>query len=408
MKAIVLCGGIPQAELIRNLKSRGIETILLDMNEQVVARKYADKFYPISVLDEEAVKQVTIDEKADMVLTACADQVLLVAAKVSEDLGLPTYIDYKTGVEVSNKSDMKRIFKANDIPTSAYSVMAELDESKICNMKYPLIVKPVDSYSSRGVRKVFNISELQDAFKTAVEISRTKTAIVEEFVEGIELTVDAYIENGTSNVLCISRLDKISGADRFVINRCSFPAQISENVKEQVAETCQKIANAFNLKDSPLLVQLIVSNEQISVLEFCARTGGGDKFRLIKMATGFDVVDAVVELTLGNKPHVNELPKNVEYITDEFIYGEPSVMDHLEGFEELKEKGIITEYYQLRQKGTPITEPHSSGDRVAYFTIRANSYEEMLEKHKLASSEIKVIDSNGKDVARHDIMIIDN
>lgn len=402
MKALVLCGGIPQIELIKILKARGIETILLDMNENVSARKYADKFCKVSVLDVEAVKQTAIDEKADMVLTVCADQVLLVCAEVSEALGLPTYIDYKTAVEVSNKSDMKRIFKENNVPTSAYSVMAKLDESQVSQMRYPLIVKPVDSYSSRGVRKVFDYNELELAFKDAVEISRTNTAIVEEFVEGTELTIDAYIENGVSHVLCMSQLDKIAGKDRFVINRCTYPALISKGVEEKIKDTCQKIADAFNLKNSPLLVQLIVANDEVSVIEFCARTGGGNKFRLIKMAKNFDVVDAVVELTLGNKPHVDDIPDS-KYILDEFIYCVPSVMDHLEGFEEMKEQGVIAEYYQLKEKGIQLNAPRSSGDRAAYFTICADSREEMNEKHQKALKTVKVIDSNGVDVTRRDL-----
>ena len=96
MKALVLCGGLPQVALVKELKSRGIYTILADMNPNVVARQYADEFFPVSVLDVEAVKKLARDEKVDMVLTACADQVLLVQAKVSEDLGLPCYISYKT------------------------------------------------------------------------------------------------------------------------------------------------------------------------------------------------------------------------------------------------------------------------------------------------------------------------
>lgn len=406
MKAVVLCGGIPQIELIKNLKNRGIETILLDMNENVVARPFADRFYPVSVLDVEGVKEVALKEQVDYVLTVCADQVLLVAAQVSEMLGLPTYIDYQTAVKVSNKSNMKGLFAVHGVPTSAYAVMGVLDENKIAHLKYPLIVKPVDSYSSRGVCKVTNTEELVQAFQDAISISRTKTAIVEEFIQGTELTVDVYVENGVSHVLCISRLDKISGTDRFVINRCSHPAQISDNTKKQVEDACQKISDAFALKNTPMLVQLISGGERISILEFCARTGGGDKFRLIKNATGFDVVDAVVELTLGGKPHVNENKQVAQYITDEFIYCKPGVMGHLEGFEEMLETDVIAEYYQLKQEGVSLMEPRNSGDRAAYFTIHADSYEEMLHKHSIAVHNVRVIDQNGCDITRHDLMEI--
>ena len=315
MKALVLCGGIPQIALIEELRSRDIETILADMNKNVGGRKYADKFYPVSVLDVEGVKAVALKEKVDFVITVCADQVLQVVAQVSEELGLPCYIDLKTAINVSKKSYMKEIFVKNDIPTSKYIIMDVLDENKLLGLEYPLIVKPVDSYSSRGVRKVQNIDELKDAFTQAVKISRTNTAVIEEFVEGKELTVDVYVEDGFSHLLCVSELDKIENEDRFIIYRTNYPANVTDEVYEKIREASQKIATAFGLINTPMLIQLITDGNEISIVEFCARTGGGDKFRLIKKVSGFDVIKAVVDLTIGKKPHVeknNSRRKNVK------------------------------------------------------------------------------------------------
>ena len=403
MKALVLCGGIPQIELIKELKSRGIYTILADMNPNVIARPFADAFFPVSVLDFEAVKKLAVAEKVDMVLTACADQVLLVQAQVSEELGLPCYIDYQTAKDVSSKELMKKIFVENGIPTSKYLIMDALDENKIKGLQYPIIVKPVDSYSSRGVRKVFNIEELKAAFRIAIDISRTNMAIVEEFVEGEELTVDVYIENGNAHTLCISNIDKIPGNDRFVICRTRYPAQITDEVREQVEIVANQIAKAFNLKNSPMLIQMITDGKNVSVVEFCARTGGGDKFRLIKQVSHFDVIKALVDLTLGEKPHVDlyQLP---ECIVNEFLYVEPGVFDHLVGFEEMKKQGIIREYFQLKTKGAENYEVKSSGDRVAYYTIQASSIDAVKEKDKKANRNLKVIDSEGKDILRHDLI----
>lgn len=405
MRALVLCGGIPQAALIEELKSRGIYTILADMNPHVMARPLADEFYPVSVLDVDAVRKLAEEQKVDMVLTACADQVLLVQARVSEELGLPCYIDYKTAKEVSSKELMKKIFVENSIPTSRHVIMGEFDEEKVKELSYPIIVKPVDSYSSRGVRKVFNIEELKAAFEAAVQISRTNTAIVEEFVEGEELTVDVYIEDGIAHTLCISNIDKISGNDRFVICRTRYPAQINDSVKEQVEIVVGQIAKAFNLKNAPMLVQMIVDGEKISIVEFCARTGGGDKFRLIKQVSNFDVIKAVVDLTLGEKPHVEPYELS-ECIVNEFLYPEPCVFDHLEGFKEMKDQGVIREYFQLKARGTECGEIKSSGDRVAYFTIQAPTMDEVREKDKKANTALRVVDSEGNDVLRHDLIAV--
>lgn len=403
MKALVLCGGIPQAELIQQLHKRGVYVILADMNENVMARQYADKFFAVSVMDVERIRNVAESEKVDFVITACADQVLLVQAQVSEILGLPCYIDFETAKAVSSKEIMKSVFVEKGIPTSKHVIMQDLDYDAIKDLKMPMIVKPVDSYSSRGVRKVLDHEELAEAFENAKEISRTHSVIVEEFVKGNEITVDVYVEDGKAHVLCISNIDKIPGNDRFVICRTKYPARISDAVKDKVEEVADNIADAFNLKNSPMLIQMIVDDENVSVVEFCARTGGGDKYRLIKQVSGFDVIDAVIKLTLNEKPHVDSFELK-DCIVNEFLYGIPGTFDHLEGFEEMKDQGVIKEYFQLKAKGTQCKETCSSSDRIAYYTIQAENEEALRKADQLVNEKVKIINENGEDMLRHDLI----
>ncbi len=404
MRALVVAGGISQAALIQELRSRGIYTILADRNPNAVAVPYADAFYPVSTLDEEGIYQLALKEKVDFVLTACADQVLLVTAKVSERLGLPCYIDYHTATLVSDKKYMKDIFVKNDIPTAKYVVMDNYDEDKVRGFQFPLIVKPVDSYSSRGVRKVLNNEEMKTAFDEAVKISRTGTAIVEEFCVGEELTVDVYVENGVAHILATSINDKIADKDRFVIYRTKNPAPISEKIKKDIQDTAQRIADAFKLKDSPMLIQMISDGKKISVLEFCARTGGCIKYRLIKKVSGFDVIKAVADLTLGEKPHVGEMVAENKYIANTFLYCKPGVFDHAEGFDELKKEGIISEYYIFSSKGTEYKTITCSGDRMGGFTVQADDLKALKEKHEMAIRGVKAIGTDGFDLIRRDLV----
>lgn len=402
-KALVLCGGIPQVALIDELKRRGVYTILADMNDKCVAVSYADKFYPVSVLDVNAVMDLAKKENVNFVITVCADQVLQVMAEVSEKLNLPCYIDLKTAENVSKKSYMKKIFQNNGIPTSKFIVNETLDFDAIKDFQYPLIVKPEDSYSSRGVRKVGNPEEAKKAFEDAIKISRTKTAIIEEFVDGKEISVDVYVEEGKAYVLSASNLEKIKSQDRFVIYRTIYPARTSKEIYQKIEFVSQQIADAFNLKNSPMLIQLIDKGDEISVIEFCARTGGGDKFRLIKNASGFDVIKAAVDLAMGEKPHVEKTISN-KIIVDEFLYCYPGVFDKIQGFEEMVNSGSISEYYLLKQKGSIMKEVTCSGDRVAYFTIEAEDMEEICDKYNHINATIKVLDENGKDILRHDLI----
>ena len=404
MKALVLCGGVPQIALIQELKSRGITTLLADMNENVGARRYADEFFKVSVLDVDAIRQLAKEQQVDFLITVCADQVLQVVAEVSEDLGLPCYIDFKTAENVSKKSYMKRVFAENGVPTSKFVVMEQLDEEKIKDLSYPIIVKPVDAYSSRGVCKVHSFEELKVAFDNATRISRTNNAIVEEFVEGNEITVDVYVEEGKAHILCLSTLDKIGEGGKFIINRSHIPAAVTPEIEQQIADTAQNIADAFGLKNTPMLIQLISDGKKVSVVEFCARTGGGIKFLMIKKFSGFDVVKAVVDLTLGIKPHVESLKKETKFTVNEFVYCHPGELDRLEGFDRLLDEGIITEYSQFKAPGTVFGEINGSGDRVAYFSIESDSREDIIRRHRIANERIRAVSKEGTDLIRHDLI----
>lgn len=404
MKALVIAGAWSQVMLIKQLQARGIEAVLLDNNPNATAVSYADKFIQVNIMDIEAVKKITIEEKADFLIAVCADQVLLTVSKISEELNLPCYIDYDTACKVSDKRHMKGIFHANGIPTSKHTFMDELDMEKIKGMEYPLVVKPVDAYSSKGVRKCANEEELKQFFKEASEISRSGAVIVEEYVEGVEITVDFQIIDGKAHMLSASNTEKVAYKDRFVAFRTRYPAAISQATLLRINEIGQKIADAFNLKNTPMLVQLLTNDKKESVLEFCARTGGGAKYLLVRDASGFDPIESVLKLTLGEPVTLDYVRPAAKLITNEFLYAYPGVVDHLEGFEELKQDGTLKEYWFFKWDGAEIKQAISSSDRIASITIHADSYEELVEKHNRAAARIKVIDKNGNDIMRHDLL----
>lgn len=405
MRALVLAGGFSQIALIEELKSRGIQVILADYNEEPVAKKYCDRYYRISTLNVEEIEGVAVDEKVDFVITVCTDQALLTVAKVSEDLGLPCYIDYQTALNVTNKQYMKEVFVKHNISTANYSILESYNAEAISHIKYPLIVKPVNCNSSKGVRKCENENELKLFLADAIRFSRTNMAIVEEYIDGAELTVDVYVENGVANVLSISNSIKVKEKDKFIIYRTINPAAVSESIVSQVKIIAQQIAEAFNLQNCPMLIQILTDGKKAYVIEFSARTGGGVKYLLIKHASGFDPIKAVVDLTLGLKPKCKVSKPMSKYLVNDFVYCKEGVYDHLEGFEELKKSEIIQDYYIFTWKGICYKgELRASGDRVCGYTVVADSPEELIKKHNEARKKIKVIDINNRDIARHDIL----
>ena len=404
MKAFVIAGGVPQVELIKQLKDRGFTTLLADGNPNAVARSYADVFYHVNIFDISAIKEIAEKEKVDFLLTVCADQVLLVVAEVSEMLGLPCYIDYKTAQDVSDKIRMKRIFKEIDVPTTDYVKMDCLNLDAISHLHYPLVVKPVDAYSSKGVRKVENLEELKLYYAEAQKISRSGGVIVEEYFQGEEISVDAFVINGKAKILTISNSEKVKDKDRFVIFRGRYPVAASEVVLKKIENIAQKIADGFGLVNAPLLIQLLNNGDDISVLEFCARTGGNMKWLLIKYSCGVDVITATIDITLGKEPNLEIKDTGHKIVVDDFIYCYPGMFDHFEGFDKMVEQGLINEFHPVRIKGTEMHGVTSSSDRIAGMNIVANSIEEFNEKEKKILESVKVVDINGIDIMRRDLL----
>ena len=405
MKALVVAGGMPQITLIKQLKDRGVETVLVDGSPTPVALPYADIFYNVNIFDIEAVKRIAVEEKVDFLITVCADQVLLVVAQISEELGLPWYIDFKTAKMVSDKELMKKIFVQNDIPTSQYVVMSDFDIEKTKHLHFPLIVKPVDAYSSKGVKKVLDNDDLKVAFEEAKNISRSKSAIVEEFFEGEEISVDLFIEDGKAHVLCISNSDKVKDEEHFVIFRGRCPVHASDSIRNEVGKVCQKIADAFGIKNAPMLVQMLTDGNRVNVLEFCARTGGAMKWLLIQHASGVDVIKGVIDLTMGIKPEIKVREPETKYIVNDFIYCKSGVFDHLVGFDEQLKKGNITDYRLLRPSGWKFSGLiTSSTDRLCGVTFQDDTLEGLNKKHREFVESVSVMDVEGNDIMRHDLL----
>lgn len=405
MKALVLAGGYPQIALIQELKSRGITTILADYNKEPVAKKYADIYYQESTMDEEKITEIAVKEKVDFLLTVCSESAIKTVARVSERLGLPCYVNEDTISKVTNKAYMKKVFDEVGVPNAKHVILQREETISASEFTYPVIVKPADCYGSSGVRKVWDDEAFYEAVDNCKALSKSGIVLIEEFVDGIELSIDSLVVDGKAQVLCVTRSDKIANNDKFVIYRGSYPAMDDMTaVMPELSDIVQKIATAFQLKTTPLLVQMIYSRGKLYVLEFSARTGGSAKFMLVKKSCGVDMVKAVVDITLGITPQVGDLKPENNYVTNEYLYCRPGVFDRLDGFEEMKAQGVISEIYQFKWRTAEATGVNQSGDRMAGFTFQADTKEEMNEKHDKALANIRILDVNGEDMLRRDLI----
>jgi biotin carboxylase len=403
-KAIVLGGTNDHIRLIELLKEKGYYVILIDYYENPPARAFADKHIIESTINKELILQLSERLNVSIIISTCVDSALATTAYVSEKLKLPCHIDYKTAIALTNKSMMKEVFLNNNIPSAIYKVYKD---EKYPNKKekfiYPIVVKPADANSSKGVEKVNNYEELVKATKEAYTYSLTKTVVIEEFIEGEEYSVDVMVVEGIANIILITKnIKNTSNTNKFTIIQSLYPAVTDEKIIEKIQIIANKIANAYRIKNSPLLIQVLNNNGKIYVIEFSARIGGGSKHHLIKYATGFDMLNAFVQILHGEIPLIKaEFKSNC--IAINYIFGHNGRITQYKGIDELLNQGIIEKIFYYKTSGMEISGKNTSADRPFGYLISAIDKKGLQTKSIYINNLLQIIDENNNDIMLHDI-----
>lgn len=402
--AIVLAGTVPHVRLIENLKARGYYTVLVDYYENPPAKKAADEHIRESTLDQEKVLEIAKRLKAELVITTCMDHANVTACYVAEKLGLPAPYSYETSLSVTNKGLMKEKMIRNGLPTSKYVLVKNLEDFKTSDLKFPVAVKPADSNGSKGVRRACNHEELSRFLEGALKFSRCGKAIVEEYKEGREIGVDCFIQNKKATILMTKERRKISTSGDLTqqIYGCIWPANLSDQDQSELRKIAFRIATVFKLYNTPLMIQAILNADGIHIIEFAARFGGGESFRLIKLSTGFDIIDAAIDSFLGIKVNFDHTPP-ANFYADNFIYAQAGLFGRIAGYEALLKNRVIEYIDAYKTAGAEIGDELTGNNRVGVFAVKAKEKMELFEKITQSLKCLQVYDIHGKPIMRKDI-----
>lgn len=402
-KAIVLGGTFPHRHLIQKLKDRGYYTILVDYYEAPIAKEVADKHIQASTLDKDEVVRIAKEESAELVISSCVDQANVTACYVGEKLGLPHPYSYQTSLNVTDKVAMKRIMVENDIPTSRHYIIKSLQEFQEYGLSYPIIVKPADSNSSKGVRKLEKDEPNKEKYiLKALELSRNGAAVVEEYKVGKEIGVDCIIKNHKAYIIMTRERRKIQSHNDAIqqIYGSFWPADITPVQLERLRVIAEKIGNAFNIDNSPLMMQTIVSDSDINVIEFGARIGGGENYHIIEELTGYDFIEQSINSFLGVEIDLTHHDAS-EYLADNYIYINAGSFGKMEIDDCVKDDILYSNVY--RKPGAEVGADISSNNRVGVFVVKAKSTYEILKKVMNVVEHMEVYDVDGNPVMRKDI-----
>lgn len=302
-KIAIIGASYLQLPLVEKALELGHEAYCFAYLKGAVAKDICTKFFPISVLDKEAILAVCQDLQIDGILTIASDISVHAVNYVADKMNLPGNPVSSTVVS-TNKFSMKEALSAAGIRVAKHIYV---DSSSGLNqaqeLSYPLIVKPVDRSGSMGISKINTPNQLEKAFEAAFEFSFEKRVIIEEFIEGKELSIEGISFNGEHELLAMT--DKVtSGAPHFVELEHHQPSGVSSEIKDEIQVLIPKALSALKVLNGASHSEIIITKgNQIYVNEIGARMGGdfiGSD--LVELSTGYDYLQAVIEVALGQKP----------------------------------------------------------------------------------------------------------
>lgn len=291
-----------QAPLIRKAKSLGIETHVFAWGVGDAGEAEADCFYPISIVEHDAILEVCRSAGVDGVCTIASDLASVTVGFVSCALGLPGN-SAECVAMTTNKHLMRAAFARGCDPSPKSIQVMSVQELVNIDLDYPLIVKPADRSGSRGITKLDSPEDLRGAYMRAYSESFSKAVLVEEFVRGREFSVESISWQGQHQILAITE-KFTTGAPRFIERAHLEPARVSSLLFKKISNVVMHALDSLEVEYGASHAEVKVDeNEAVRIIEIGARMGGGlIGSHLVQMSTGYDYLKAVIDVALGKEP----------------------------------------------------------------------------------------------------------
>lgn len=393
MKKIMILGAsILQVPAIKKAKEMGLYVIAVDMDKDAVGFEYADKSYVISTLDEDAVLDAARKERIDGIMTIASDRPMMTVAKVVEEMVL-SGINCQTALNATNKTIMRKCLQDANVPIPLFHVARNREEFLIGINKFrnKCILKPADNSGSRGIFLIENVQNLDlinKAYDYTFQHSHSGDILLEEFMEGPEVSVETVSVGGKCKVIAIT--DKFTtGAPNFVEMGHSQPSMLSKNICKKIEEITIDAVSAVGIQSGPAHTEIIVTEDGPKIVELGARLGGDNiTSHLVPLSTGIDIIKLTILCALGQFfeiPNITKKASAIKYLAvPEGIVKSVDINDE-------KISVIKPHSYSLGiKKGEFVKNINNSNDRVGYVIAQGNTIEEAKRKCVEVIENIKI------------------
>lgn len=306
MKRILFLGGThTQVHAIKKANDLGYYTIVTDYKKHAPGKQYAMESYDISTLDKDAVLDLSRKLQIDGIISYSVDTPAITAAYVAKKMGLPG--QPLESVEILTNKDLFRKFLIeNDfncpraIGYNYYNIDEIIENCKI--LKKPIMVKHADSTGSRGIsiiNDINDINEIRNKIKYAQKYSRSGNFVLEEYVDGIQVSGDLFLVNGN--------IEFFSYGKEYFYNLSIKAHSFSEsfrdsNIENKMYNIAKLIISKLNIVTGVCNYEARINeNNDIILIEFTPRNAGNLTPILIKYSTGLDITELLLKSALGIK-----------------------------------------------------------------------------------------------------------
>ena len=368
-KLMILGASILQLPAIEKAKEMGLEVIAIDMDPNAVGFDVDGVIKEvISTIDTPAILEAAKKHNINGIMTLASDMPMRSVAVVSREMGL-VGISEETALKATNKAYMRDALKADNVPVPMYFRVGNKEEflqavAKIHGSGYKCIVKPADNSGSRGVDLLSEDSDLDAAYNYSKQYSRSGEIVVEEFMEGPEVSVETLAINGKVHIIQIT--DKLTtGAPYFVEMGHSQPSRLSAEIQDQIRAVAAAANKAIGIENGPSHTEIKVTDDGPKIVELGARLGGDCiTTHLVPLSTGVDMVESTIKIALGEEPDVQ--PKWNKGSAIRYFKTKNGIIRSVKGLDEAEKVSGVAQISIVHGVRSKVGDIKSSVDRVGF------------------------------------------
>ena len=397
-KMMILGASALQVPAIKKAKEMGYEVISVDYDTEAVGFALADVKLVVSTLDQEEVLRQARIYNPDVIITSTSDGPVRTAAYVNEKLGKQPDLSYEDSLCATIKSYMRERLKECNVPIPQYYVVKNKGEfiKAVQEIEGDMIVKPADNAGSRGVvllRKDLITGKTQpedsiSVYEYSKSNSRNGIVMVEEFMEGEEVSVEAMTVSGETTIVTIT--DKLTTPPPYFVELGhAEPSRHPLELQEKIKEVTKQAVAAIRLQNGPSHTEVKLTKDGPKIVELAARLGGDFiTSKLVPLSTGVDMVGNSVILATGGEVDLAKKWDKGAAIC--FIPGDWGIIEEINIPDDIYERPEIEEIVLYKKLGDKVEGTKSSNDRLGHVIATGKDAEEAFERAEEVLNKIRI------------------